>query len=452
MTDLRAFQKAFASLPRGAAEAEANAESHGVGRVEVHGGAVTGADRSEDQALYLRVSGDRTGYSYTQDLRDDPQELLREAYENGQFSESPSPEEIRRGSDAVAMDLGEVEAGLDIDSLGRYGQAFERDLLAFAPGISEVFLSARAETIGMRTVNSYGLDVGATRPLYILTAVATSERAGRQYTASYNRTAPALEDFSVEDFGLNLAEMLEDQYDPEPFRSGFYKAILHRNVVYNIMSTAWQLFSGQRYLEGSSLFSGKLGGKVAADCLKVRDYPSRPDSGFDIACDCEGSAGGAVDLLDRGRLVSLMHNLATAKALAAAPTGNAGRRPLLSGNIPTAIQVTPRNFCVEPGSRGLDEMVESLGDGILVTASFDVFHSINIASGAFSIPCKGVVVRNGRRESATGPLVLSGNLGETLKGVEEVGSDFYIGTMLALDNYGIGACSLRVNELSISGA
>ena len=39
-----------------------------------------------------------------------------------------------------------------------------------------------------------------------------------------------------------------------------------------------------------------------------------------------------------------------------------------------------------------------------------------------------------------------------LKGVVEVGNDLYIGTMLALDNYGIGACSLRVDEVSISGA
>jgi PmbA protein len=218
------------------------------------------------------------------------------------------------------------------------------------------------------------------------------------------------------------------------------------------MSTAWQLFSGQRYQEGSCLFSGKLDSKVSADCLCIRDYPTHPDSGFDISCDCEGTAGTAVSLLDRGLLVGLMHNLATAKALVAEPTGNAGRRPLLSGNIPTAIQVTPRNLCIEPGYRSLEEMVESLEDGILVTASFDIFHSINIASGAFSIPCKGVVVRNGKRESATGPLVLSGNLGDMLKGVEEVGGDFYIGTMLALDNYGIGACSLRVDELSISGA
>ncbi len=187
------------------------------------------------------------------------------------------------------------------------------------------------------------------------------------------------------------------------------------------------------------------------NCLSIRDYPARPDSGFDLPCDCEGSPGKPVDLLERGVFKGLMHNLSTAKALGAEPAGNAGRRPLLSGSIPTEIQVTPRNFCVEPGRSSPAEMIESLDEGVIVTESFDVFHSINIASGVFSIPCKGVFVRDGRRKSATGPLVLSGNLGALLRGIEEVGNDFYIGTMLALDNYGVGACSLRINELSLSG-
>jgi predicted Zn-dependent protease len=37
-----------------------------------------------------------------------------------------------------------------------------------------------------------------------------------------------------------------------------------------------------------------------------------------------------------------------------------------------------------------------------------------------------------------GALTLSGNTRELLAGIEEVGSDLYIGSMLALDNYGSG--------------
>jgi PmbA protein len=452
MMNISAYRKAFATLPTGVDEAEVNAESHRVGRVEVHGGELSGADLSEDEAMYLRVSGERTGYVYTQDPLDDPAAVLIEAFENGRSSEKSGPDEIHRAAEAVVMDFGQAEATLDIDTLGSYALAFERELLASDSRIPEAFISLRAETIGMRTVNSHGLDVASTKPLYILAATVKSEKGGRLYTACYNRTASSLDSFSVDDFAHDLAQALECQYDPEPFRSGSYRAILHRNVVYNIMSTAWQLFSGQRYLEGSCLFSGKLGESVAAECISLKDYPKHPDSGFDIPCDCEGSAGTVVDLLDRGRLAGLMHNLTTARALGAKPTGNAGRRPLLSGNIATDILVTPRNICVEPGFRSLDEMVEDLEEGILLTSSLDVFHSLNIASGAFSIPCKGVVVRKGRRGAATGSLMLSGNLGVLLEGIEEVGSDLYIGTMLALDNYGIGACSLQVNEVSLSGA
>jgi PmbA protein len=452
MIELDDYRRAFGSLPPGAAEAEVNAEEHRISLVAIRGGAVTGTDQSESRALYLRVSGDKTGYLYTQDLDDPASEALREAFENGRYSENPFPDEMRRGASAVSLDLGGREAESDLGRLGEAGIELDRAIRASAPGLEGLSLSLRAETIGLRTINTHGLDVGFERPLYIAEATAVAGRGGGQYSASYNRTASDLADFSAEDFGVELLDILESQYDPKPFRAGRYRAVLRNNVVYNILSTAWQLFSGRRYLDGSSLFSDRLGEIVASPCLSIRDYPARPDSGFDLPCDCEGSPGALVDIVKDGVFAGLMHNLGTARALGAEPTGNAGRRPLLSGSIPTTIQVTPRNFCVEPGRALAGELLEHLGEGVFVTGSFDVFHSINIASGSFSIPCRGLVVTGGRKTAATGPFVLSGNLKDLLAGVEEVGRDFYLGTMLALDNYGIGACSLRVGELSFSGA
>jgi Predicted Zn-dependent proteases and their inactivated homologs len=452
MIELTQYQRALERLPRGIAEAEANAEEHAVSLVELRGGRVSGADQSESRALYLRVSGDRTGYLYTEDIGEDAQDALREALANGQASEAPGRDLIRRGQQAFARDFGHEEAVSDLARIGEAASAFERSIRGAAPALAELQLSLRAETIRMRTISSQGLDTSFARPLYIMSATAFSERGGRRYSASYNRTSPDLTGFSAGEFGRELSELLECQYDPKPFRSGRYRAVLRRNVVYNILSTAWQLFSGARYVEGSSLFAGRLGETIAAPCVNIEDYPSMPLSGFDLPCDCEGSPGVPARLVEGGNLAGLVHNLATAEALGQMPTGNAGRRPLLSGSIPTAIQATPRNVCIKPGVSSLGEMLGRLGEGLFVTGSFDVFHSINIASGDFSIPCRAVAVRGGERAEATGPLVLSGNLEELLKGVEEVGRDFYLGTMLALDNYGIGACSLRVGELEFSGA
>lgn len=451
MINVASLKEAFTRLPPGAREAEASVESHELSLVEAHSGEVSGASQSSQTAFYVRVSGERTGYAYTQDLDGDPDELLGEAYANSLNSERPAPDEIRRGAAAIAADYGSLKAESGIAALGRFAVDFGEGVSSSAPMLDEVFVDLRSETTGLYTINSHGLDTGFTRPLYILSAVMNASRGGRSFTTNYNRVASSLAAFSLEEFAARGREMLECQFDPSPFASGRHRAVLHRNVVYNILSTAWQLFSGHRYLEGSSLFSGKLGSMVASPSLSLKDYPAHAASGFDFPCDCEGTPGKALSLVDRGSLAGLMHNMATAAALKAEPTGNAGRRPLLYGNIATDILVTPRNVCVEPGEASLEDLLRHMGDGLLVTTSFDVFHSINIASGAFSIPCKGVIVRQGRREAATGPLVVTGKLGDLLWGIEEVANDLYIGTMLALDNYGIGACSLRVEGLDFSG-
>ena len=452
MTGLEAFLRVFDRLPSGAVEAEVNAETHTFGRVVVHDGAVIDADQSEQSAYYARVSGERTGYAYCQGLPEDPAEFIREGFENSAHSEKGGPDEIRRGSLAVKQDFGVVPAVSDISLLARYAEKFEKEFRSLNRRLSDAFVTLRAETVGLRTINSHGLDVRSVRPLYIMSVDFNAAAAGGQIAGTYNRTASSPDAFDPEEFARSAGETVGSRLNPGPFRSGACRTVLQKNVVYNIMSTAWQLFSGHRYLEGSCMLSGKLGQPVASPALRIVDRPSHGESGFSIPCDCEGTPGASVAILSDGFLTGLMHNLATAIALSAEPTGNAGRRPLLSGNIPTDILVTPRNFCVEPGSNTLEELIGKMGDGLLVTESSDIFHSINIASGAFSIPCRGIVIRGGERATSTGPLTMSGNLKELMESVEEAGNDFYLGTMLALDNYGIGACSLRVGKMDFSGA
>jgi len=451
MMDMTAFQRALARLPEGAAEADVNAEIHCVSLVQAHEGVVTGAERSEQTVFFVRASGERTGHVYTQKLEEDPVSLLREALDNGRHSQRLGVDEMRRGLEAIRGAYGSREAVSDLGLLGRRAAELETGIRFSDPRIRDAFVSLRAETTGLRTLNSHGLDTGFLRPLSIVTVVFSADAAGGSFTGTWNRTAADPGDIGVEESSAAVAEMIGNRMERGPFKPGRYEAVLHRGVVYNIMSTAWQLFSGYRYMEGSCVTSGMLGRRIAAECLRITDLPARPGSGFDIPCDCEGSPGAAVDLVDRGVMTGLMHNLTTARTLRCRPTGNAGRRPLLSGSVATDIVATPRNFCIEPGASPLEELIGRVKDGLFITESSDVFHSINIASGDFSIPCRAIVVHDGKRRWSTGPLTLSGNTRELLAGIEEVGSDLYIGSMLALDNYGIGACSVRVRGLDFSG-
>ncbi len=62
MIDIDAYKQAFRRLPSTIAEAEVNAERHKLGLVRLYGGKIIGEDQYERQALYLRVSGEKTGY------------------------------------------------------------------------------------------------------------------------------------------------------------------------------------------------------------------------------------------------------------------------------------------------------------------------------------------------------------------------------------------------------
>ena len=55
-------------------------------------------------------------------------------------------------------------------------------------------------------------------------------------------------------------------------------------------------------------------------------------------------------------------------------------------------------------------MLKDMGDGVYITESYDIFHSINIGSGDFAIPCRGIVIKDGKPHHSVTALTICGNL------------------------------------------
>lgn len=450
MDYLKAYKQAFLSLPEGAREAEVNAETHKVLDIAVEEGKITEMETSEKMVLFVRVIGEKAGYVYTEDLTEDASLVLKKAYENSFCSNRERPEVLNHEPKVFCYE--KEEAVSDPKTLEACAGRMEKEILAKSRLIEEVHVSMKAETVGLRTINSLGLDVECTTPLYLMRVTANAREGEKNYTAFYNKTAKNPGDFCSEEFALSLEAEIKSQFCPAPsFPSGEYPAILSKGVVRNIFVTAWQLFSGYKYEEKSTALAGMLSERVGKEVLNITDYPVHPESGFVMKCDCEGREGKTVKIVENGVFTGVMTNGTAAEHLGLPASGNAGRRPLLSGNIGTDILVTPKNFVIEPGKSGLEEMMEHMGDGVYITVSYDVFHTVNISSGDFSIPCKGTLIRNGKEAENVKSLSISGNLIELLQSVEEVGNDLYLSPMEELENYGIGTPSFRVRSLKISG-
>jgi PmbA protein len=233
--------------------------------------------------------------------------------------------------------------------------------------------------------------------------------------------------------------------------SGTYDCVLSARVVCNIMNTAWQVFVGASMAAGKTIFAAQPGTPVGSDCLNILDAPRVDGFGYDFALDSEGTVCRSKAIVQAGRLVTPLHTLASAAALGHAPTGNAGRAALLTGSVPVSIVTIPAICYVGPGDSSEAALLNRLGDGLYVADSLDVFHSINITSGDFSIPCSGIVYRGGRAAQVANAFTLVGNLRDLFARVEAVGDDLQLEAFL-YDNYAFGGPSMLVRGLGVSSA
>ena len=83
--------------------------------------------------------------------------------------------------------------------------------------------------------------------------------------------------------------------------------------------------------------------------------------------------------------------------------------------------------------------------------SYDMFHSLNIASGDFAIPCKGIVYSKGRPTGVVEGITMSGNMKELLLSIEAIGSRMDSVSMVMSKSFQVLAPGIYVNNLHVTG-
>lgn len=458
MKELEQYRDAMKALPEGCTAAEAEAEKQEKLFVEVTGRNTGRMGCSEQTELFVRASGDKTGMVYTQKLDADPQQVLAQALENSRISAGSSPEPMVSPAEwsnfscsSEPVSLISVEALKD-KALQLAGSLQDR-LDAQAEEAGGERLSVRVElsqviqTMGV--VNSLGTDQTSVCCRY------TAEVTAGGYTGY--RSALQLEALTDKPFWQELCQRRLTEQPVIPAEPGTYRAVLSSDAVNNILITAWQMFAARRAQSGSTPFAGKEGEQIFAPCITIRDYKGGAGSknsalcGFSWGMDSEGVPSRDLTLAEKGVLKGWMHNLSSAKKAGCAPTGNAGRRTLLSGNIHTDMLIMPKNFTIESGSASLEELLEACGDGVYVFENYDQFHALNVVSGDFSFPCKALRIRNGKPAGLMEGLTMSGNAAALLSQAELLGKDRTVCPLVMYDSYTVSGPAMLVGELKING-
>lgn len=282
------------------------------------------------------------------------------------------------------------------------------------PRVTYVQAELRRWTRDLAVANSAGVAVrettgGANLELEMRVSRGTSHLTTRE---TYHEGIPRLDFPALLDV---LVERAAGALDTSPLPGGAVdQVILHPAPAAQLMSLLSSAFSGLTLGGGKSPLPRELGVPAFAEAVSLADDP-RGRRVFDD----EGTPTRLHPLVEAGRVVGHVHDLKSAHAAGADPTGHGYRMSMLGGVSPRA-----RRLVLSPGDATLAELVESAERAVLVTDPLLGSFASDKVTADFSVVAPfAFYVESGRVRHALPPTTVGGNAHAVFRSVRLVGKE-----------------------------
>ncbi len=436
--ELRDFrEKAFAcALERGCEAAESYYAGGESFSVNVCGGEFDRYEVSIRSGLSLRVKlGGKDGYAYTECL-DDPEALVARAMDNARTVEIADEHPMQgrceyQTAEKPASPFAALSESEKIDLALR----LERETLAQDARIKRLtFCLVENSESTVAIHNTLGLSAERTGAASMCGAITYAACEDEVRTGTGLRIGAEAAD--IPGIAAEAAENAVSQFGATPVASGTYRVLLQNVAACDLLSVFTDVFSAEEAQRGRSLLAGREGERIGAACVTLTDDPYHPTR--QRVFDDEGTPAYKKNLIERGELKTLLHNLKTAKKAGCASTGNAVRASAAS-----PVRVGPALLYFEPGDASFDALLAQLGTGLVVTSLEGLNAGADCVSGDFSLKAAGYLVENGMRVHPVAQITVAGNFLALLQSVERVGADLRV--------FEAGSPSLLVSGLTVAG-
>lgn len=399
-------------------------------------GAVKKASRHVSQGAGVRAQAEeRTGYAHTDELGlERLEEAARQARaiaEHSGKSDLVPVKPFRRLHDLYPVSVPPIAADLSakVDLLRRVDQTAR----AADSRVCQVIASIASEEQIVLIATASGWVVGDVRPLTRLNVTVIAESDGKREVGSYGGGGRVPFDFFLEDdrwrrFTDQAARqaLLKLSAIDAPAGNmtvvlgpGWPGILLHEAIGHGL--------EGDFNRKKVSVFSGRLGDKVASELVTVVDDGTLPSRRGSLNVDDEGTPTRRNVLIENGVLVGYMQDRLNARLMGTAPTGNGRRESFAHPPMPRMT-----NTFMVAGQDDPEEIIRSVSYG-LYAVSFGG-GQVDITSGKFVFSAsEAYVIENGKITAPVKGATLIGNGPDVLTRVTRVGND------LKLDE-GVGTC------------
>ncbi len=389
------------------------------------------------------ISGGKMGYASSELFEKEEMEaLVKRAISNAANMDGDDIPEIFAGSEKYEQTTHKAPADVTAAELKDAALALQKKTYAESEYVTDGTQSgAVISKIDIALVNSYGLELRNSVGMcgsYVQAVINREGEAEDEFEFSEGISGEEYESVSKKAVDGALSKLGADEVE-----SGKYDVIFSAKTMKNMLATFSSVFSGKQAYEGLSLLNGKVGEKIAADCITVVDDPMREGSVMQTSFDGEGVATYKKNVIEGGVLKTLLYDLATAKKVGEKSTGNGHRSSYTS-----PVSISPYNFYIKGGDKSLDELMAGVEKGIYVTELKGLHAGANAITGDFSIESAGFIIENGKLGKAVKSFTVAGNFFELLLNIESISDkvDFSIPSLTAF-----GAPDALVRQMSVAG-
>lgn len=422
-------------------------------------GQVMDANTRVDLGAGVRVLlGDQTGYAYTEELT--PEALARAARTAAAIAAgggSPGPVRMERlatpplyAQEPLWLPVAPGDKLAIVDRVGK-------KLAAGDPAVIKASVRFRAEDDVVLVANSDGVLAEERRPMTFLYATCTAEKNGRRESNWYSRSRRRGPDFYTDELLDRIAAeavrrtmLVFEAVTPPPGEMPVVLAPATSGIL--LHEAMGHGFEADFNRKGISIFASMMGRPIAREFVTIVDSGLEPDDRGALAFDDEGTPGQRTVLVEKGRLVSYLHDRISAKHYGVAPTGNGRREDFRFPPIPRM-----RITFMEAGPHDPAEILASVPRGLYAVDFSN--GEVTIGAGDYSFYVKtGYLIENGKLTAPVKDVNLIGNGPDSLSKVEMVGGDQELdgGTWTCGKSgqsvpVGLGLPTVKVSSINVGG-
>ena len=401
----------------------------------IEDGIVKHGAHSIDQGVGVRaISGEKTGFAYSDDIRSDAvleaAGAARAIARSGVEATGGAP--IHVSGRALYPALDPIDA-MDSDAKIAALRSVDLQLRAADPRVKQVTVSLSGGVETMLLARSNGVVSADVRPLVRFNVQVIVESNGRReqgfsggggrygYVELFAGGKP--ESWARE--ALRQALVNLDAIDAPAgamqvvLGPGWPGVLLHEAVGHGL--------EGDFNRKGTSTFAGRIGQRVASKGVTIVDDGTMPGRRGSLNVDDEGTPTQRNVLIEDGILVGYMQDTLNARLMGVAPTGNGRRESYAHLPMPRMT-----NTLMLAGSHDPAEIIASVKNG-LYAVNFGG-GQVDITSGKFVFSAsEAYLIEDGKVTRPVKGATLIGNGPEAMQRVSMIGND------LALDE-GVGVC------------